>query len=467
MALNGTELINSQRTLDYIKNFEVPIQISCDCWCPCIQGLLACKEPVAGYGYPSLDTAPWYSPSIPESGDFLGFLPIEFEGLDSTYTREVFDIINGGGVLGRLQAKPRTLTWRGFFFGRTACAAEYGFRWMTSRLAAAAGCAGCSGGELDLLYCCVEQYPSESCASETAPAINDDMDSSDAFRAFYKVGLVDGPKKLDGGRTIGCTGCTQKTQSYPGSTHASGVPCPGGAVMLEAEFSVVAGNPFMYKDPVEVCETAFSSTPCGDCNDPTFDQWKKVGPGETCKDPRDCSQFADSSCLIDPENPDCNPDDLPVIPEFVDPCQGCDPIEERTVCCEISDASYGEFFDAAVTIEVYSGALPLRNITVRIFENPQRRACSDPAVLDNCNVCDVLRIRYVPPNSTLRVDGLNRRIEIECPGQEPRPAESLTITPFSFPILSCNPYLITASLDCAREIANDATFKVILHPREM
>lgn len=461
-ALNGVEIINSQRTLDYIGNFGLPIQFSEGCWCPCIQGLLECGGgPYAGYGYPSTDQAPWYSDSIPESGDFLGFLPVEFEGLGSTYAREVFETINGGGVLGRLRPQPRTLTWRGLFFGRTACAAEYGLRWMTSRLAATVGCEGCSGGELDILYCCVDDPSEIGCTSETAPAIDDNMGNSDAFRAFYKVGLVDGPKKLSD-RIIGCMGCTQKT-TQPCST---GAPCPGGAAMIEAEFSLVAGNPFMHRDSITACEKTFVSAACGDCDAPTFDQWTKVGPGEPCSAP-DCEQFADSTCLIDPENPECNPDDLPVIPEFVDPCTGCEPLEERTVCCEISDSLYGEFFDAALTVEVYSGALALRNIAIRIFENPQRRECDDQAAFDQCSVCDSLKIRYVPPFSTLRVDGLNRRIELECLGQEPQPAESLTITPFSFPILTCNPYLITASVDCARPTADDATFKVIVHPREM
>src|SRR5690242_19563402 len=130
-TLNGYEVVNTQRTIDYIRNFGLPISIDEDCWCPQIQTLAGC-EPATGYKFPSTDTAPWYDPAIPESGDFLGLLVTEFDGLGSTFTRQTFDTLNGGAVLGRLRPQARTLTWRGFLFGRTCCAAEYGLRWLTA-----------------------------------------------------------------------------------------------------------------------------------------------------------------------------------------------------------------------------------------------------------------------------------------------------------------------------------------------
>lgn len=473
-ALNDVEIVNSQRTTDYIKNFGLPVSISQGCWCTSIKDLLDCPPAsgtteTEGYEYPSTDPAPWYSDGIPESGDFLGFLPIEFEGLGSTYTREVTPTINGGGVLGRLRAEPRTLTWRGLLFGRTCCAAEYGLRWLTSRLAAASGCAGCTGAQLDMLYCCVDVDVNESeCAAGDAPPINPQM-FSDAFRSFYKVGLVEGPRKLSD-RVLGCTGCTQKRVSSEGRcagcTGVDGIPCPGGACMIEVEFSLVAGNPYMFRDPVTVCEKKFIDAPCTDCDDPNLDQWKYVAPGEKCRNPLDCGQFANSSCLIDPDNPDCNPDDLPVIPEFTDPCGGCDPIDERVVCCNIDDSVYGEFFDGVLSVEIYSGDQVLRNVSINVFENPQERDCDDPVAIDRCHKCDSLKVRYVPKFSTLRIDGVNRRVELECPGSNIQPAEALTTSPFSFPVLNCNPYIITATTDCAFPVSEDATIRFIITPRE-
>lgn len=474
-VISGNEVINAARTLAYIRNFGLPITISEDCWCPELNDLLGdCPAPTGstfgtpGYMYPSSnptldssvksDPAPWYDSSIPESGDFLGFLPTDFEGLGSTYQRNTFQTINGGSILGKLRAGERTLLWKGWLFGRTCCAVEYGMQWLTSILSNASGCDGCEGAELDIMLCCPETTgtasTSRSCGQGN-PLMPDigTMANDDAFRTFYNVGLADGPKRLSD-RTIGCASCEQE----------------GGGCMKEVEFSLVAGNPFMHKKPVQVCSKNFPS--CGVCPgdaDQTF--WRKIltttYPASST-DALKCDALLD--CLVSPADcitdPHCPTPVLPTIPAFEDPC-GCDPYNTSKFCCEISNDIYGQFFEGVPQISVYSGDEDLHNVIVKFYENPQERDCTDQSLFDICNLCDTVNIRFVPKHSTLKIDGLTRRIDIECPGNNVNSAESLVTSTFSWPIFKCVSYIATVEADCNWGIASNAAVTLCVIPREM
>lgn len=472
-ALNGSEFTNAQRTIDYIHNFNLPIAIDEDCWCPSIEELLEdCDIPVTGYTFPSVDPAPWYDSAIPESGDFLGFLTTEFEGLGSTYTRSTFETLQGGAVLGRLRAQARTLTWRGYLFGRTCCAAEYGLRWLTAQLSDAGGCGGCDGAELDILICCPEATGSvpnnttcnvqdvTSCSSNQsvgmAPPLGQLRENQDAFRTFFRTGLIDGPRQLST-RTLGCGGDCED----------------GPGCLIEVEFSIIAGNPFMHKDKEQVCQTTFPS--CDDECDPNDPTWIKIATtaypataadGEECLDSLDCSVLDNSvNCIADPN---CPTADLPTIPEFEDPC-GCEGFFTTRICCEISNDIYGQFFEGVASIDVFSGSTePLRNVVVSFYENPQERDCTDTALFQSdCFRCAKVNIRYIPPQTTLTVDGLTKRITAKCIGRDPVPAESLTVSPFAWPVLKCISYIVTIEADCSFPISADASATVCVTPREM
>lgn len=461
-AINGQEFVNAQRTISYIQNFSLPITIDEDCWCPSILDLLAdCPPTGTGdaddkYTYPSEDPAPWYDPAIPESGDFLGFLTTEFEGLGSTYTRSTFDVLSGGAVLGKLRAQARTLTWRGYLFGRTCCAAEYGLRWLTAQLSAGGDC--CEDNELDVLICCPSITgdivdPAQSCQrAPEAPdlfscdtprePINDpppfaQQPASDAFRTFHKVGLFEGPIRNET-RTMGC-----------GSCEDTGTGC-----MINAEFTLIAGNPFQHRDPVCVCDEVF--TPCTTCNpnepDPDDNIWSKITTvtypateedSAACKSKLECTGPVED-CNIDP---DCPLATLPEIPAFVDPC-GCDALFTTDSCCIINNDVYGKFFEGVPQFKIFSGDSPLRNVTIRIYENPQERTCDDDDMFDVCNLCDTITVRYIPANSTLLIDGMTKRVSIECPGNNIQPAESLLVSNYRWPVLKCVGYIARISADC-------------------
>jgi len=157
-AIEGVEFCNVARTVAYLRGGYGPPKLTvngeCDCPEDQLRTLVGCDD--APYSTPADDGAPWYDAAIPESADFAGFYPTSFDGLDSTYTRDVVEIVSGGGggVLGRLRAKPRAMVWRGFLFGRTCCSVAYGLRWLTSVLRQSRCGAECGGEKLDLLVCC-------------------------------------------------------------------------------------------------------------------------------------------------------------------------------------------------------------------------------------------------------------------------------------------------------------------------
>lgn len=465
-ALNGAEILNSQRTIAYINNFNLPIEVDQECWCPSILDLLGesgcTPSPTGtvdpdGYSFPSTDPAPWYDPAIPESGDFLGFLMTEFDGLGSTYTRSTFDILSGGAILGKLRAQARTLTWRGFMFGRTCCATEYGLRWLTAQLAGTGGCNDCNDNELDILYCCPEvtgNVPSPSCGArdpddparscETGELLpSGDIPpfsqsaAEDAFRTFHKVGLFDGPTRGIV-RALGCGSCEDS----------------GGGCLMEFEFTLIAGNPFMHRDPVIVCPT-MTFTPCTTCTGQTQadgDFWKKLTTtvypateedADICEDKLACTA-SPADCNQDPS---CPIAELPTVPEFIDPC-GCEALFVTERCCHISNDVYGKFFEGVPQIEIYSGDKPLYNVTVKFYENPQERDCDDNDLFDICNLCDSLTVRYIPEDSCLTIDGLTKRVSITCPGNNIQPAENLLVSNFRWPVLSCIDYIVKIEADC-------------------
>lgn len=458
-AIGGQEIVNSQRTIAYIKNFGFPLTVDEDCWCPNIQELLDCEgtAPVTGYHFPSQDQAPWYDPAIPESGDFLGFLMTEFEGLGSTYTRPAFESLSGGALLGRLRPQARILHWTGFLIGRTCCAAEYGIRWLTARLADAGGCDGCEGSDLDILLCCPEvtggtEPTNVRCGPLNTPSLGI-MEKKDAFRTFYNVGLIGGPERTGNERQIGCGHCDQE---------------PG--CLIEAEFSIICGNPFMHKDPVQVCSENFPA--CGVCpGDADTGFWQKINttayPASTT-DAEGCSNLLE--CLTEPEDcindPNCPLPALPTIPGFEDPC-GCTPYNTTEICCEVSNDIYGQFFEGVPQIKIFSGNEDLHNVSVKFYENPQERTCDDTDMFDICNLCDEVTIRFIPKFSTLTLDGLTKQINIECPGNNINPAESLVSSVFKWPTFKCIDYIVKISADCNFPVASNATGTICVIPREM
>lgn len=449
--LSGEEIINDARTLAYLNaGYGHPsLRVTGGCACPRIRELIECDSDP--YVSPIADPAPWYDSAVPESADFAGFLVTEFEGLGSTFTRANTDKITGGAVLGRLRPQARTLTWRGYLFGRSDCAVQFGLKWLTANLKGTS--CFCGGEELDLLICCPELTgtpPVSGCVSMPAiarPEACPPYTQPDAFRTLKNVGLIDGPKILDQ-RRVGCSsGCSSDT-------------CDGDTLVIHVEFSLLAGNPYMFGCPVCLCsEASFPVAAVTDCG------WVKVAdsnvPGINCS--------GEDPCVV---VPNCSEDGdvcptltLPVIPPFEDRCF-CRALAPVQFCCAVPADAFGQFFEGAPVIEIYSGSSAMRSTTIRFFENLIGQDCCDAAE-NPCLNCDELEIRFIPAKSTMTIDGTTRTVTLLCPGMTtPMQAEHLTTTPFAWPILQCIDFCICTETD-GGVVASDATITVSITPREM
>lgn len=266
----------------------------------------------------------------------------------------------------------------------------------------------------------------------------------DAFRQLKNVGLIDGPKILSQ-RRMGCTSSCGNSS------------CVGDTLMIEVQFSLMAGNPYLFG--CSVCLAANEPFPI---NEDPFCNWHKVFDGG------DTSSCGADQC---PPSVDCTVDvgcpeaDLPNIPAFKDRCF-CDPIDPVQFCCPVPADSFGQFFDGAPVIEIYSGSKSMRATTIRFFNNPQGRDCCTIAE-DPCLNCDSLQIRFIPANSTMVIDGTTRTVTVQCPGMgTPILADHLTVTPFAWPMLQCADFCICVETEGA-QVATDATVTVLVTPREM
>lgn len=425
--LQGQEIVNNARTTAYLQNGVGPAGIrvtgACECSAERVIQLLDCAE-VTGYSNPVSDNAPWYDPAFPESGEFAGFLATEFKGIDSTYKREIFPVIQGGGILGRLRPEPRTFTWKGFLFGRTCCGAAYGLRWLTRQLAAT-DCEDCSGEQLTFLVCC----PETSCDTCITSSVD-----VDPWRTAYNVGLTEGP--LVQSERRGAGGCNNG--------------CANGHIM-EIEFSMVAGNPRLYRDPITVAEC--ETFPAGQCP-----QWVKVPPGSCpeeafCADPVPCTY-----------DPGCPPPTLPTITTDVDPCI-CDPLAPVQTCIEIPTSTFGRDFVGEPVITLYSGDAIIRNAAIRFYNNPQGLPGED-VIEDPCKSCDEIRIRFIPANATLVIDGVNKRITIKCLGGDVQPGEPFLGANFEWPVLQCIDYVMCTEID-GFYAGTTACVSLDVYPREL
>lgn len=519
--LNGGEIVNDARTIVYLENGFGPGSVKIDggCVCPNIRELIDCgSDP---YRSPTLDPAPWFNASIPESADFAGFLTHEFTGLGSTYTRQKTDKISGGSVLGRLRPQARTLVWKGYLFGKSECAVQYGLQWLTANLVGT-GC-DCGGEDLDLLVCCpdlISAPPVSGCDHNLIhrPLNCPPFDQPDAFRTIKNVGLIDGPKILSQ-RKVGCcssAGCTS---------------CGEASLIIEVEFSLLCGNPYLYG--CEVCLGADQTFPI---TDDTNCQWVKVTDavqpitamthvsttvtatiadtsvlvvgqsitvaGATGLTNVNGSWFVHSvlsgttftfiveltpagaytpssatmatnpgfcgrgTCVPEPDctfDPFCNTASLPPAPTFTDSCF-CDPIVPTEICFAIPGDTVA-FFDSVPVIEIFSGDTPMRSTTIRFYQNTMDEPCCTLA--DNpCKNCASIEIRYIPASSTLTVDGQSRQVTVMCPGSTTAQLADHLVGTFTWPVLECIDYCVCIETD-GLIVAANATVSVSVIPREM
>lgn len=149
----------------------------------------------------------------------------------------------------------------------------------------------------------------------------------------------------------------------------------------------------------------------------------------TAQDPDDVDPLAD---------PDCPPiPSPPAPPAIADDC-----IEEvgswRRYWAIISEDQVTEWLDLVPTIAITTGALPARQVRVRVYRNPENL---DPETFPATDWEAEQIVSYIPASTVLTLDGVAQRVWAEVGGAEAISADRLLYGtgggPASWPVLSC------------------------------
>ncbi len=397
ISLGGNEVVNSARAAIYSRALGIAA-VSCD-GCTTLNRVL--DEPA--YSSPDLDDAPWWDPTVVASKDFAGVLGLEIEGLSKAFnTREPIPLAHDGAALNPLRRLPREILVRGMMFARTECSLSYGRSWLAAAIRGGSCSQGCVGDELCYLACCPD------CTTEPEPGVTDTCGQAE-WRTLFNVGVLEGP----------VPGAMTRLQ---------------GGYLQEVEFTLTAGNPYIYYQPVLVGRG------------PTPEQQI---PGNTPDTVVDCTE--DTDC-VRTAVVGCPPLPLPVLPLV--PADPCYPTGTFTAYRSVVPQPAGltpRWLENVPYLRIKAGATALTRVTLRWYANPGNLDCfaaladPDPDLrqLGPCDACAEVNIPVIPAGSTLTMDGRLERVWVDCPGgpglatAEP-PVYGPGGTSFQWPAFSCS-----------------------------
>lgn len=406
------EIINSTRTETYAEHHQAG-------WFRPAYGadglawLLGDKE----YGTPLQDDAPWTDPDNLDSYDFWGAYPLDVSGFeDSTVSASVSESVIDGGYIQKPRKGTRSLVFSAVLVGSSECAVEYGMRWLRSVLTTSpcfsSSYGVCGGADLCYLSCepCIEEdceQTADECYSRVGRSMHD-LTTTVGPSVTKKLNMIDG----------GCAWTVTWTM-IAANPAEFGVekPIVVGFLDPNVEIPYYGGvipdgglydtNGFVDDDPV--CPTAVYT--------PVYDP--------TC------------SLLAPP----------PDVPSVVATCFDF-PANFRRFSFTIPNGDIPLWMQVVPVVKFTTKATEARNIRLRFYADvfATGSASSDP-----CNYCGDIVISYIPPSSTLVLDGADHDIYLDSAGIGRRRADSLATDssgrPMDWPEFSCGfGYVVTVDM---------------------
>jgi hypothetical protein len=237
LNVGGVEVSNAARTLEYLSAGlgSAKWNTSGCTSCSVLSRLDSDDCTPTTFVSPVADPAPWYDAAQPGASSFLGVVLLDFTGYDSTVTREITPKIQGlgGAAFSGQRRNPRTWKFRAALVSADDTGAEFGLRWLTKTLQASA-CDTCPTSNLTVRLVC----PPEDCSDDTL-----------GEWISYDVALTEGPMEVE--------------KWSPGGGQDALYGCRDFVIV---EWTMVAGNPFLYKRP-EVCLPAEIIGENAECDD--------------------------------------------------------------------------------------------------------------------------------------------------------------------------------------------------------
>jgi hypothetical protein len=396
LRIGDLELVSSQAAFYGQHGWaQAPGRVVRDCWeAP---GLPQALGHDGGWTTPANDRAGWYDPAEPSSQAFGGVLITAVEGLGpGVYRRTVNEHAGIGAAVARGRHAAPEIAVTGVLLGKDCCSVAYGLRWLRAALRAQV--------DTELRYLdCIPPEPDEDCAdAPTYPELYGPY-----WRTVKRAAVTGGVEVIDRiGRNCGC----------------------GAAEVLRVQWTMGAGLPYTFRDPAPVA----AATPWeGPAVDNVF-TWVRTAPGEPCPvDEDECSPAGD--CLT--VDPMCAPPAAPALPVPTSRgCEACTPFSRKRVCIDVP--ALPARVEAVPVLTIYAGASALRHAKAVFWTNP---ALAPVETLDPCDAGPPVFASYVPADSTLVIDGADRRTTLSCPTGAVNAAGLLAGDggrPFSYPALA-------------------------------
>lgn len=419
LSFAGTELINNLRVSTYATALAIT-NVTC---APC-EGLARSLYELP-YSSPDLDDAPWFDPAVPESKEFAGFLGLEITGLSRSFAaRGLVPLTERGASLHPLRRTHREVQVRALGIAKTQAALSYGMSWLASALRGNGCTGGCAGDQLCFFTTCPPCPP----LPEDPEAVDPCGDlATQYWRQLYNVGLLAMEEPTD-------------------------VRKVAGGWLGQVTFTVAAGDPFIYRDPVLMAIGPQPDQILPDYSDPGV--------------PVDCAETSD--CLRDGT---CPPPPAPVLPPIpVDICYPTGPFTAGRVVLPLPDGRVPAWAEKVPLILIRSGSTKLERLTIRWYGNPTERECTAD-FLDPCAACAEVNIAFIPANSTLTIDGRREIASVDCPGGPGLITAEPALygrggTPFVWPVFGCGDGMCLEVIAKSGTVAADASIEIFYVVRE-
>lgn len=250
----------------------------------------------------------------------------------------------------------RDMTMRVVLAGYSEAAVSYGLAWLAMALTGSYCPTGsCIGGQM-----CV----AVACPTDKAP---------DPVRTLVDVTALERPETVQVWRS-------------------------GLVIFWEVEFVMRSRNPGLFQDAQ--IQLTFNAAGSERTTVNLLDAYDN------------CGEVA--LCAADPECP------RPVVPEVpqapIDACYPVDDFQAYRQLVSVDGLNVPSWLELVPVITIRAGSAPLRNVTIRFYQNPLGIDCEDLIGADPCAACTDITVLYVPSGGETLIDGRISRAQTVCIG---------------------------------------------------